>query len=401
MRTPKVPNAASPITQRHAKGQSVTLEIKGQNVAGVLAGFDYKGRPVIIDEKQQRRIGEWEQLESQGPARSPETPYTGLTAGSVTKPPAKLLTALESALEIKVTGEHTAREYIDALQSQGYSVFLCGGAIRDAIYALAKDPKIPVEEIAEQLKDVDIVTNAPPPLVREICEKVAPEYEGGAVWSPPMVEQFGAVLVGGPKAGLDNPEGLDIVSMRVDGMFEEQQTNEDTGEKAFPYTFGSSLKTDSTSRDFHCNSIYYDPFNQVTIEPAGTGIADAQNKFLRISRGGDSSKDDNLSLRYFKFRMRGYTTDSKNLGKLRKHANAALWGQRWKVVSNLARIAPKDAQSDEQIDAFFDQLGEVMKADGCETVFRKRVLKLKEEVRKRIQKRFKKVAISNTNTSQT
>ena len=32
--------------------------------------------------------------------------------------------ALEQALDIKVTAEHRAREYIDSLHNQGYSVFL-------------------------------------------------------------------------------------------------------------------------------------------------------------------------------------------------------------------------------------------------------------------------------------
>ncbi|MEE2904059.1 MAG: hypothetical protein VYC39_17160 [Myxococcota bacterium] len=389
LKTPGLDSSANCPTKQLAVGQKVTARINGAIVSGKIEGFDYKGRAVVVGKKGQRRISDWDQIRIQGKKRSVESPYAGLCAESVKNPPTKLAVALEQALDIKVTAEHRAREYIDSLHNQGYSVFLCGGAIRDAIYVLNQNPQTPVSKIVEQLKDVDLVTDAPPPVIRKTCEQIAPEYEDGAVWSPPMVEQFGAVLVGGPKAGLENPEGLDIVSMRAAGMFDEQVENPDTGEKAFPFTFGGNLEADSKGRDFKCNSIYYDPYNKVIVDPGGVGIADAQDKLLRIARAGDISKDDSLSLRYFKFRMRGYTTDQDNLRKIRSHAKETLWGPTWKVVSNLARIAPKDARSTDEIDAFFQQLGEVMKADGCERLFTKRVLKLKPEVTKRIQKRFK------------
>jgi len=389
LKTPAIDPSTNCPTKQLAVGQKVTARINGAVVSGKIEGFDYKGRGVIVGKNGERRISDWDKIRVQGEKQNVESPYAGLCAESVKKPPTKLAVALEQALDIKVTAEHRAREYIDLLHKQGYSVFLCGGAIRDAIYVLNQNPQTPISEIVEQLKDVDLVTDAPPPVIRKTCEQIAPEYEDGAVWSPPMVEQFGAVLVGGPKAGLENPEGLDIVSMRAAGMFDEQVENPDTGEKAFPFTFGGNLKADSKGRDFKCNSIYYDPYNKVIVDPGGIGISDAQDKLLRIARAGDISKDDSLSLRYFKFRMRGYTTDQDNLRKIRSHAKVTLWGPTWKVVSNLARIAPKDARSTEEIDAFFQQLGEVMKADGCERLFTKRVLKLKPEVTKRIQKRFK------------
>ena len=389
LKSPGVDQPTNCPTKQFAVGQRVTAKISGKIVQGKIQGFDYKGRAVVIGKDGQRRISEWNQIRPKGNKQSVKSPYAGLSIDSVKKPPTKLAVALEQALDIKVTGDHRAREYIDSLHNQGYSVFLCGGAIRDAIYVLNQNPKTPIAEIVEQLKDVDLVTDAPPPVIRKTCEQIAPEYEGGAVWSPLMVEQFGAVLVGGPKAGLENPEGLDIVSMRSAGMFDEQVENPDTGEKAFPFTFGGNLKADSKGRDFQCNSVYYDPYNKVIVDPDGVGISDAQDKFLRIAREGDSSKDDSLSLRYFKFRMRGYKTDQENLKKIQSHAKRSLWGPRWKVISNIARIAPKDAKSADEIDAFFSQLGEVMKADGCEKLFNKRVLKLKDDVTARIQKRFK------------
>ena len=389
LKTPSIERSNNCPTKQFAVGQRVTAKINGKIIPGKIQGFDFKGRAVIVGKDGARRISEWNQVRPQGKRQKIQSPYSRLAPDSVKSPPVKLAVALEQALDIKVTGDHRAREYIDSLHSQGYSVFLCGGAIRDAIYVLNQNPKTPISEIVEQLKDVDLVTDAPPPVIRKTCEKIAPEYEGGAVWSPLMVEQFGAVLVGGPKAGLENPEGLDIVSMRAAGMFDEQVEHPDTGEKAFPFTFGSDLKADSKGRDFQCNSIYYDPYNKVIVDPDGVGISDAQDKFLRIAREGDPSKDDSLSLRYFKFRMRGYKTDQENLKKIQSHAERSLWGPRWKVTSNIARIAPKDAKSADEIDAFFSQLGEVMKADGCEKLFNKRVLKLKDDVTARIQKRFK------------
>jgi hypothetical protein len=388
---PAAPGGVVPANLRLAEGQAVSAQLGDQTVKGQLLGFDYRGR-AVIDVDGDRRIAPFEAITAEGPLLPRPSPLDGLSPGAITRAPAKLTAALDAALDLEVTGKHTAREYVDALHAAGYDVYVVGGAIRDALHMVADDPATSQASILDALKDVDIVTTAPPPVIRALAQAIAPEYEGGAVWSPPTVDQFGAVLIGGPKAGLPNPEGLDVVSIRVSGQNTEPVLHPDTGEKVFPYTFGRSLIDDTAGRDFACNAVYYDPLNRVLIDPTEQGIADAQHKFLRVARETGLEEDANIPLRFLKFRMRGYTTDRKNLKTMRFLANKSLWGPRWRAVMNLARIAPKDAHTKAEIGELFQKLGAVMTLDGLGPLFEKRVAPLEADVQKRIEKRFKKTA---------
>jgi hypothetical protein len=305
------------------------------------------------------------------------------------KPPERLRRALDASFDTEVVGPHRAREYIDAFERAGYEVFLTGGAIRDAVHALAKNPDATTDELIEMLKDIDLATTAPPPVVREICRQIAPEYEHGGVWSPLQVDQFGSVLVGGPKAKLPNPEGLDVNCLRSDGAFEPQVLHADTGENAYPYTFDHNLLDDAGTRDFTCNALYYDPRTKVLLDPTGHGIKDAQDKVLRIARWSTLEKDDNIALRFWKFRLRGYTGDRQTTRILSSQAKRALWGMpRWKVVLNVVRICPKDARTREDVMAFLEKLGKVMEEDRCGDLFRRRILPLADKIAGKIERRY-------------
>jgi tRNA nucleotidyltransferase/poly(A) polymerase len=307
------------------------------------------------------------------------------------RPPEKLRRALDASFDTEVVGPHRAREYVDAIHRAGYEVFLTGGAIRDAVHAMAARPDATEAELIAMLKDIDLATTAPPPVIREICMSIAPEYENGGVWSPKDVDQFGSVLVGGPKAKLPNPEGLDINCLRSDGAFEQMIFHADTGENAYPYTFDHSLLDDTGTRDFTCNALYYDPRTKVLIDPTGKGIEDAKQKRLRISRWQTLEKDDNIALRFWKFRLRGFTSDPETRRTLRRQANVALWGMpRWKVVLNVARIMPKDARTREDVLAHLEKLGEVMREDGAGRLYERRILPLADKIAGKIERRYRK-----------
>lgn len=391
---PGVPAEGPADSEAVQAGQAVKVRIQGDELAGPLRGYDYKGRPVVTAEDGGRRIAKWQDLERVGPAQEVAIPVAGLHDKALIRPPEILQKALDQSFDIEVCGHHTAREYIDAFHDAGHFVYLTGGAIRDALHVLAKNPKASTAQIIETLKDIDVVTTAPPPVSRAIAEKIAPEYKDGAVFSPPIVDQFGSVLLGGPKAGLPNPEGLDVTSMRTDGAFEEQSVHPDTGESAFPYTFDHSLALDAETRDFACNTLYYDPLNRVIVDPTGYGVQDAQDKKLRIARDSTLEKDDNIALRFFKFRMRGYAADPKTLKTLRHQADRILWATpRWKVVNNLLRIAPKDTANRQDLERFFEQLGDVMKKDGCGRVFQKRLLPQFDRVLRKVENRARRNAL--------
>ena len=118
-------------------GQQVTLRIDNRVVSGSLEGWDYKGRPKIKT-SEGMRIGSWENVKPVGTVREviPAKAFESLTADQVFTPPARLTGALRKALDQRVTGKHTALEYMDALAAKGHPMYVVGGAIRDAIYLL-------------------------------------------------------------------------------------------------------------------------------------------------------------------------------------------------------------------------------------------------------------------------
>jgi hypothetical protein len=81
-----------------------------------------------------------------------------------------------------------------------------------------------------------------------------------------------------------------------------------------------------------------------------------------------------LSPRFWKFRMRGYTTDRDTLGAIRRHASAlfdptATGRARFDAINSLVLVAPKEAETREDIDLWFRQLRAHMRRDRCGDLF--------------------------------
>ena len=359
-----------------APGTKVSATINGATVDGTLAGFDYQGRPVLTDQHGARRVAATHdnvRVQQAGSSSLLPSVLASLPAGAVVAPPAVLLQALDAALDTKVVGTHAAREYTDAFTARGFEVFIVGGGVRDAIATLTQNPNATVTELLALLNDVDIVTTAPPPVAREICEQVAPELSGGGVWSPKFVEQFGVVLAGGKKAGLPQSDGLDIATMKHSGMFGEQQHHADTNEKSFPTTFGFDIANDAAARDFCCNALYYDPRLKVVVDPTLQGIADAEHRLLHPTHLDLKAEEATVSARFWKFRLRGFSTDGESLQAIRHHAqvvfSTSTGRDRWRLQNTLGRTAPKDATSPAAVEAWLKDLRRVMHEDHCADLF--------------------------------
>lgn len=72
--------------------------------------------------------------------------------------------------------------------------------------------------------------------------------------------------------------------------------------------FGVGFERDVSHRDFACNAVYYDPINDVLVDPTGRGIGDAESKILSlICRSGDPYQHAQIFIRAIKFVARGFT----------------------------------------------------------------------------------------------
>lgn len=374
------------------RGTPVETQIGQERVRGALEGFDYKGRPVVRNGSGDLRIGAWAQtrlFKLQGASQPSSAPaIVGLKAQPM---PQKLEAALQEAIDVDVCGKHSSREYIEAFSQAGYRVFVVGGALRDALRVLEKNPNATSKDIVATLKDVDIVTTAPTPIVRRVASDLAPELKDAGVHSPAIVDQFGTVLLGGPKAGLQNAEGLDIASLRSSGIGGEQQRNPDTGETVVPFVFDHNIEEDALARDFACNSLYaaYDPSTKSfsLVDPTGCGVEDAKNSFLRPNRA-HLMKSDIVSLRFFKFRMRGFTSDADNTAMIKRHAEHFFPMGAGRLANMVLRIAPKDVRTGADLSLFLKQLRGAMQKDGCEGLFNKYIAPLEARMAQKLSNRF-------------
>lgn len=374
LRAPLIQKGSPNGSLRFPAGSKVRAELGAEHLQGVVQGYDYKGR-AVLDVEGKRRIANHENLSTLGPSPDRLSVLASLPAGAVVAPPARLREALNASLDVRVNGTHSAREYTDAFHARGYEVFVVGGGVRDAIRTLNKDPQATQQDLLAVLNDIDIVTTAPPPVARQICEEIAPELADGGVWSPRFVEQFGVVLAGGKKAGQKDSEGLDICSMKTSGTNAEMEFHADTGERSFPTTFGTDLMADALARDFCCNALYYDPYQQAVVDPTLQGIADAEHELLHPvampsrKEPGESS----LSARFWKFRLRGFRTDGESLAAIRHNAQTTFSTrtpkQRWLLQNALGRTAPKDAATTDAVEAWLGSLRNIMYTDHCADLF--------------------------------
>lgn len=373
------------LSETVARGTPAELQIGAERVRGAIEGFDYKGRPVVRSAGD-LRIGSWDRTRIFGSSQAAQ-PITGL---KVLPMPSALEAAMQSAVDVDVCGKHTSREYIEAFSGAGYRVFVVGGALRDALRMLEQNPNATPQQIVSTLKDVDIVTTAPTPIVRRLVADLAPELKGAGIHSPEIVDQYGTVLLGGPKAGLKNAEGLDIASLRSSGIGGDQSFNPDTRENVVPFVFDHNIEEDAFARDFACNSLYaaYDPTTKSfgLVDPTGTGIADAKASFLRPNP--HLMKSDIVSLRFFKFRMRGFQSDAANTAAIKRHAEHYFALGQGRLANMVLRIAPKDLHDASALRSYLRDLRAAMQKDNCVGLFDKFIQPLEARMAAKLQNRY-------------
>jgi len=393
LRRPTAATGVVPATATIAAGTRVEAGINGVLVSGTLEGFDFRGRAVVRDDAGQRRIADFGNVVAHGPHQAAPFCLDALTPAALAKAPPALAEAMRQALELKVNGNHSAQEYIDAFHQLGHEVYIVGGCVRDAIGLLAREPNATPAQILPLIADIDIVTTAPPPVARELCEKLAPELDQGGVWSPEFVQQFGVVLAGGKKAGMPDSEGIDIACMKRAGVYDQPTINPDTNEKSFPTTFGNDLLADAQARDFCANALFYDPLNDVVIDPSTRGIADAENNLLHVAKPErDYLAEASLSARFFKFRLRGWETDGETRAIIRNNCEALFMPrdgkQCYQLTSALGRNAPKGANTRAAVEEWLKQLEQAMDGDGVGHLFRKSIRgRTRERVIEQVLKR--------------
>ena len=139
-----------------------------------------------------------------------------------------------------------------ALQRQGYTAFVVGGAVRDLI-------------LGGKPKDFDIATNATPEEVRELFRR-----------SRIIGRRFRLVHV------LCGPEMVEVSTFRGTHTPDESDGGvaDEHGRILRDNVFGNQ-EQDATRRDFTLNALFYDPATQEVWDYHG-GVADLKKRRLRL-----------------------------------------------------------------------------------------------------------------------
>jgi hypothetical protein len=359
------------------KGARVTLQVKGfEGEGAIFHGNDQFGQPIFKLDHPHGKLTEiiqpdFKKVKSVESGPSHYKPSTAKVADKdIIKPTAHQQALLDELIEkTAVVGGHVAKEYSDWLWKHGREGYVVGGAIRDLISMTAPGQNHADKDILEKLKDVDYVITGSGDTSRQCLVAVAGGDMGdlacnagsdkwmthSALFSGPGIDMTGMVsFTTSDGEGWKNPvNGQECPNIRVD----------------------HEIQKDTARRDFTVNTLYYDPQNKVIIDVTGMGIADAQAHVLRLAVPiSEMPTTHSISLRYYKFRLRGWDGDASTHAQCRKHFDEVFGNLPTQAKAGVLyrTICKKGGTPEENL----EKLRALMKVDGDEALFDKHIQKV-------------------------
>jgi hypothetical protein len=263
-------------------------------LTGTLVGHGADGKPIIDgSDGPGERAGSFDCIRLENTNSTVEPNWSELPAAGL------IVRALPAEVEAfkSLLNQHTPPgpkyfELVTEMWARGFETFVVGGTVRDVI-------------AGQDSKDVDLITTMP-------LSKLIHLVQGMYGWPRKIDEPAannGHLRLGG-RRGTSDP----FIDLSVFKYYQVGSPNA---------VFGSSFERDLGHRDFACNSIYYDPMNEVLIDPSGYGISDAEDWLLRVVTNASLRRAKQLAqvvVRYFKFKCRGYAPGPECLEKIHEMA---------------------------------------------------------------------------------
>jgi hypothetical protein len=259
-------------------GENVVCFTNTTRMIGKANGYNREGMPIIIAPTgHQFTPLDSDSIRLENPYRRIEPAWKYLQKNAIIREATidekKLF---DSILNQKLPGNSTYLDFITEVWYRGYEIFLVGGTVRDVING-------------EKSNDVDLVTSMPLAKVYSLATSM-----------------FGFI----PKNSCKYNTGYLKIGGSLGDPFMDLKTFCSHGLGTDHVIFGNNIHLDTSLRDFACNSIYYEPINQLLIDPSGIGIRDAEEKRLTIVADkaipNRRYQVGTIPIRFMKFVLRGY-----------------------------------------------------------------------------------------------
>jgi hypothetical protein len=144
------------------------------------------------------------------------------------------------------------RDLMSEVYERGYEIFLCGRTVRDIL--TGRPPAF-----------AEIVTTMPLHLLHPLAVSM---YSDANVWMGDSDRLEGHITIGSAPNEADT-----VVRIRL-----FRRANPGTADAEF----GADFMLDVQHCDLSCTALYFDPFNNVLVDPTGYGINDVESKLLRL-----------------------------------------------------------------------------------------------------------------------
>tara|TARA_R110002073_G_scaffold329060_1_gene510997 strand:- start:959 stop:2254 length:1296 start_codon:yes stop_codon:yes gene_type:complete len=149
---------------------------------------------------------------------------------------------------------------IDRLREAGFTAYLAGGSVRDAL--LGKSPK-----------DYDVATDATPEAIRDVFGKKRTLAFGASFGVMGVLpDRRNPGLAESRQQNVDKVEPTEVATFRSDGVYLD-------GRRPDSVHFGNA-EADAMRRDFTINGLFYDPANSEIIDYV-SGRQDLERSLLR------------------------------------------------------------------------------------------------------------------------
>ena len=260
-------------------GDEVVWYVDAQRASGRYIGHGIEAQPVVANDfGSSTRLASFDCLRLSSPTKRVGPNWSKLPDECLLSPQRKERARLGELLGQRIPPGPTYLELAEEIWHRGYEVYVVGGTVRDVI-------------AGDRSNDVDIVTTMP-------VEKFDLLLKSMFRRQVSLSAKNGFARLGGKGSNGDPFIDLKLFCHGGTGTADA--------------LFGSDFQLDLGLRDFACNAIYYDPINEVLVDPSRRGLDDAKRRILTLVCNSTARSPQALgqvAIRYFKFLMRGFESD--------------------------------------------------------------------------------------------